>query len=129
MKKQNIKDHRFELKKQLEAINTDIGKFKNLVNEGVFFDEKEHVYTNRHTGEFYAGVSEILNVKNKGFMAPWAALETAKYLGWEDEAKTKEITEGKWTYKQWQDLLKSQRRLPREIQRSTGIRNISPRLD
>ena len=87
------KDYRFELKKQLESINLDIGKFKNLVNEDAFFDEREHVYSNRHTGEFYAGASEILSVKNKGFLAPWHAREAVAALGYIGDKKRGETKE------------------------------------
>jgi len=100
------KDYRLVLQKQLADITTEIAGIKNLENPNVVFDAKEHCYVNKHTGELYAGVSEILKLKAKDFMAPWAALETARYLGWEDEEKTKEITEGKWTYQQWQNLLR-----------------------
>lgn len=100
------KDYRFALKKQLESITTEIANVKNLENPNVIFDPKEHLYINKHTGELYAGVSEIIKLKAKDFMAPWAALETVRYLGWEDEKRTKEVTNGKWTYQQWQNLLK-----------------------
>ena len=104
-KKGNIKDPRFALKKLLEAVNSDVAKLSGLENLDVFFDEEQHLYIDKRTGEPYAGVSEIIKGKDKGFMANWAALETARYLGWEDEDRTTEITTGKWTYKQWQDLL------------------------
>lgn len=127
MNKQSIQNHRYEfkIKSQLEALNTDIGEFKNLVNEDVFFDEENHRYVNRRTGEPYAGVSEIISLKSKSFMAPWAALETVRYLGWENEERTKEILKGKWTYQQWQDLLKeakaSHRQISKDAQTSGSI--------
>jgi len=125
IKTKSVKDYRFAIRKVLEDATAELNTLNNLANPDVAFDEENHRYINRRTGEPYAGVSEIISLKTKSFMAPWAALETARYLGWENEERTKEILEGKWTYQQWQDLLKeakaSHRQISQDAQTSGSI--------
>ena len=60
----------------------------------VEFDQEAHVYKNKKTSKFYAGVSTISDVLPKGWLAAWGGKECAKYLGYSDDGptdKTKEM--------------------------------------
>lgn len=56
------------------------------------FDDKRHAYTTKE-GELYTGVTNIVGLMRKGFMAPWAALEAVKHLGYRGKGDYPELTE------------------------------------
>lgn len=65
-----------------------LSKFEQYENgHTIVFDKKSHTYI--IDGEFYAGVSSIIEEKAKPFLIPWAAKETVKYLGWDEEVTNK----------------------------------------
>jgi len=57
----------------------------------VSFDEEAHRYTRKSDGKWLAGISSISGLLPKEYLIPWAAKETVKFLGYDDEIRAEEI--------------------------------------
>jgi len=69
--------------------------------------DKKHNYTRKSDGKWLAGVSSVAGIFPKDFLAPWAAKEAVKSLGYEDEELAKETIEKikSLSVKKFQELL------------------------
>ena len=69
--------------------------------------DEHHNYTRKSDGKWLAGVSSVAGIFPKDFLAPWAAKEAVKSLGYEDEELAKETIEKikSLSVKKFQELL------------------------